>query len=281
MTLTTLEPGVRARRHATASGGFTLIELLVVIAIITLLMSVLLPQFTRAREQAKQVVCRNNLRSIWTGVIQYSLANYDRAPFMEDINLTDPNADPFDRRYRTTVGRVLMEFVNPGSWRCPAAIAGFPVDSGPEGWTMTYWFRTAGEVGKGVPYKPAVRGIGGALDPLVSNYITFDGRPLKLVSGRRHTPSNPRAPNRDNIGPWTFSFPIIADQITGSEAEGTPRYPHRGVVDTRNDLLAARSRFEKLTGTGRLPSRLELHADGDRQVDIYLTRVPYQHRKGH
>jgi prepilin-type N-terminal cleavage/methylation domain-containing protein len=44
--------------------GFTLIELLVVIAIIALLMAILMPVLRKAREQGKDVVCRNNLRQI-------------------------------------------------------------------------------------------------------------------------------------------------------------------------------------------------------------------------
>ncbi len=263
--------------------GFTLIELLVVISIITLLISILLPSLNRARESAKQLICRNNLRNIWSGVLQYSLNNRDRAPFMEDINITDPDADPFDprRQYKSTVGRVLQDYVNEKTWICPSAIKGYPNNAGPSGWKMTYWFRTAGAIGKGIPFSKQRSGGGGSLDPIVSNYINFDGRPLKLVSGRRHTPSNRRAPNRDHIGPWTYSFPIIADLIEGDEASGTPRYPHYGVVDKRLDLKASRKIFEQNAGTGRLPARMELHADGEKNFRIMLTRAPYQHKAGY
>jgi prepilin-type N-terminal cleavage/methylation domain-containing protein len=268
-------------RRATKSTAFTLIELLVVIAIITVLISILMPSVSRAREQAKQVICRNNLRNIWSGLLHYSLNNKDRTPFLEDVNAVDPDADPFDPQYKTSVGTVLDDYVHEGSWRCPSAIRGFPANKGSEGWKLTYWFRTAGEPGKGVPFDKTKHGTGTALDPIVSNYVNFDGRPMRLISGRRHTPSNPYAPNRDEIGPWTFSFAIIADLVEGSETKGMPKYPHFGVVERRDDLQAARPMFEQKTGTGRRPSRLELHAHGEKELNVYLTRVPYAHRPGY
>ena len=51
-------------RQQRISRGFTLIELLVVIAIIAILMAVLMPALSRAREQGKRAACMNNTKSL-------------------------------------------------------------------------------------------------------------------------------------------------------------------------------------------------------------------------
>jgi len=51
--------------------GFTLIELLVVVAIIAMLIAILLPSLSRARQQARAVKCLGHLRELAHGMVIY------------------------------------------------------------------------------------------------------------------------------------------------------------------------------------------------------------------
>ncbi|MFH1371646.1 MAG: prepilin-type N-terminal cleavage/methylation domain-containing protein [Planctomycetota bacterium] len=59
-------------------GGFTLVELLVVIAVIALLMAVLLPALTRAREMGKRAVCLYRLEQLMLAWFMYADNNDDK-----------------------------------------------------------------------------------------------------------------------------------------------------------------------------------------------------------
>ncbi|MDB5329960.1 MAG: epsG 2 [Phycisphaerales bacterium] len=61
--------------------AFTLVELLVVIGIIGVLLTILIPVVSRARESSKQTQCMSNLRQLGNAVLSYAISNEDHYPF--------------------------------------------------------------------------------------------------------------------------------------------------------------------------------------------------------
>jgi len=105
----------------TAPAGFNVIELVVVIAIVAVLATLLLPALTKAKEQGRSSICKNNMRQLTLAMILYADDNEDYLPWPGDV---DRNWQPdwvFGGQPNTYPN-------NPETWNMPGF--GFHAESG-------------------------------------------------------------------------------------------------------------------------------------------------------
>jgi prepilin-type N-terminal cleavage/methylation domain-containing protein len=67
---------IKIVKHRQFQKGFTLVELLVVISIIAVLLAILMPSLSKAREQARRTVCASNLKQ-WSLALGMYVLNYN------------------------------------------------------------------------------------------------------------------------------------------------------------------------------------------------------------
>jgi prepilin-type N-terminal cleavage/methylation domain-containing protein len=115
-------PKTSPSRHQ--NRAFTLIELLVVVAIIGLLISILVPSLSKAKEKARQSACLSNLHHLGQAFQQYLHDNGDNLPVAAMMpSIEAQTLDPNDRRPPIT--ELLEPYARVQElFRCPSDLPG-------------------------------------------------------------------------------------------------------------------------------------------------------------
>ncbi|HEY9085234.1 MAG TPA: type II secretion system protein [Candidatus Tyrphobacter sp.] len=74
--------------------GFTLIEMMIVVAIIAILVTILVPNFMRARAQAQTAACEGNLKEIATALELYQ-TDHDAYPQSGNVDASNTDLQPY------------------------------------------------------------------------------------------------------------------------------------------------------------------------------------------
>lgn len=192
----------------TVHGGFTLIELLVVISIIALLIAILLPVLTKAREVSQQAVCMSNMRQIGLGMFIY-MNDHDGECFPNGPSLGGFYTIPGNRLNLTQFHLKIAPLLNENEevFTCPAVLQRYNPSSIDEGVSYNVNFNVCGikwdtidRPGSSVialyetdirPWDDLVAGMSGEISGITSgvhgrkkaNYLALDGHVKTLDVG--------------------------------------------------------------------------------------------------
>ena len=128
-------PRSTKQKNRDARRGFTLPELLIAMGIIALLMSLLLPALSTAREEARRTQCLSNVRQLCTATLAYLNDNHQVLPEagstnsfqtpLSPVSKTSPEWSPLSGGLYVlpSIGSLLHPYLDPSGsmWRCPSA----------------------------------------------------------------------------------------------------------------------------------------------------------------
>jgi prepilin-type N-terminal cleavage/methylation domain-containing protein/prepilin-type processing-associated H-X9-DG protein len=226
--------------HKNMTFGFTLIELLVVVTIISVLIALLLPSLSKAREQAKIVVCMNNVRQVSLALFNYE-STYNKFP------LSHHEETGSIISWHNTI---YSEFINSNEvFFCPSdPYAGLDqvtlktkVSSVLETWNISYGVNENGpcpfpQSGKGIPYNSAKWISVGSID-----------QPSKLIL-MGDSPDAPASTTAASVWSWRI---VIAGPTQFPDYQYWLGKRHSGGNTGFCDGHAERIDYEKLYDSGR------------------------------
>jgi len=235
-----------AGRGRRVSHGFTLVELLVVIGIIALLISILMPALSRAREQANGVKCLSNVRQIGMALYMYANDNHGAYPFgargdfpivREDWIYWQPSnpRGPDAKVDQSPIAKYIGNF-SPELLRCPSDnVENHKPYFNNEAYNYSY---TMNEFFESSPRSPAL-------------WPDYGGRLVKLGALKNASNKILVAEEDENtINDGLFAAPADSHRTTGA----FPIYPHPG-----SDMLSVRHdvnrRTPDLQGLGAVQSK--------------------------
>jgi prepilin-type N-terminal cleavage/methylation domain-containing protein len=118
--------------HQEHRRGFTLLELLVSIGIIAVLISLLLPIFASVQAQGQAVLCQSHQRTLWQGIMAFSLDNDNHLPGSQfdvlptELNpkhqcyLRGPNGPPNGWQTAPQAGTIWRYVHDTNAYLCPS-----------------------------------------------------------------------------------------------------------------------------------------------------------------
>lgn len=208
------------RNRPPSDCAFTLVELLVVIGVLAILLGMLLPVISRAREQGMLVACKSNLNQIALATRMYANLFDDKypdswtlggAPFRRgpgEINPADPYSAPEIYGMPALYDQLKLLRNATGVWLCPAA--GEKMHS----YKNTYVWATF----TGIPanYRSRQRGNPSRLETFWV-YDNFANEPFR-TGARRGSEPLPLIPTNLWRFPHSYRGKVVVARDTGTTA---------------------------------------------------------------